>query len=295
MLGSRSHADSAVLPERAHRNFIKSTLKMRHNTKSWVAFREAGLYLLQYYCLHRMLAFLDSVLALDDGEYAKIAMLDCIVDAGSTGTNNWFSKLSELLTHVHGGTLPVDALPTDGAVNVDKCLNLWRKHQHTTVWGNLSTDPHTAPGDDVTLCTYHAWFAEQIDAQYSHWRPASCIRATNIPYSQLISLIKLRSNSHNLDIERPRHARPRLPRSRRACGPWCRAHECNFMMNCIARWSAPIFPTPASGIRPCSELATGAGTDMRTLFTAEHLAAPMASFVHSFPTKTDEQPGTAIA
>jgi hypothetical protein len=67
---------------------------MRHNTKSWVAFCEAGLYPLQYYCLHRMLAFLDGVLALDDGEYAKIAMLDCIVDAGSTGTNNWFSKLS---------------------------------------------------------------------------------------------------------------------------------------------------------------------------------------------------------
>jgi hypothetical protein len=32
---------------------------------------------------------------------------------------------------------------------------------------------------------------------------------------------------------------------------------------------------------------------MRTLFTAEHLAAPMASFVHSFPARTDEQPGTA--
>jgi hypothetical protein len=26
-----------------------------------------------------------------------------------------------------------------------------------------------------------------------------------------------------------------------------------------------------------------------------HLAAPMASFVHSFPARTDEQPGTAIA
>jgi hypothetical protein len=26
---------------------------------------------------------------------------------------------------------------------------------------------------------------------------------------------------------------------------------------------------------------------MRTLFTAEHLAAPMASFVHSCPAKTD--------
>jgi hypothetical protein len=41
-------------------------------------FRKPGLYPLQYYCdncLHRMLAFLDSsVLALDDGEYAKIAM-----------------------------------------------------------------------------------------------------------------------------------------------------------------------------------------------------------------------------
>jgi hypothetical protein len=66
------------------------------------------------------------LLALDDGEYAnqespKIAMLDCIVDAGSTGTNNWISKLSELLTHVHGGTLHVDALHYSmyGYVNVD--------------------------------------------------------------------------------------------------------------------------------------------------------------------------------
>jgi hypothetical protein len=231
-----------------------------------------------------MLAFLDSVLALDDGEYAKIAMLDCIVDAGSSGTNNWFSKLSELLTHVHGGTLPVDALHTDGSVNVDKCLNLWRKHQHTTVWGNLSTDPRTAPGDDVTLCTYHAWFAEPIDLQHSHWRPASCIRATNIPYSQLISLIKLRTNSHHLDIERLRHARPRVPRSRRAC-PWCRAPnalhdelhctlECPHLSNTRLRYPA-LFG------------ADQVGTDMRTLFTAEHLAAPLASFVHSFPAKTD--------
>jgi hypothetical protein len=47
-----------------------------------------------------MLALLDVVLALDDGEYAKIAIvLDCIVDAGSRGTNTvtWFSKLSALL------------------------------------------------------------------------------------------------------------------------------------------------------------------------------------------------------
>jgi hypothetical protein len=77
MLGSRLPAVSAVFPERVHRNFVKFTLTMRHNTKSWVAFLEAGLYPLQYYCMHStMLAFLDSVLALDDdGEYdAKIAM-----------------------------------------------------------------------------------------------------------------------------------------------------------------------------------------------------------------------------
>jgi hypothetical protein len=131
------------------------------------------------------------------------------------------------------------------------------------------------PGDDVTLCTYHAWFAEPIDLQHSHWRPASCIRTTNIPYSQLISLIKLGTNSHHLDIERLRHARPRVPRSRRAC-PWCRTPnalhdelhctlECPHLSNTRLR-----YPTLFG--------AGQVGTDMRTLFTAEHLAAPMASF-----------------
>ena len=82
-----------------------------------------------------MLAFLDGVLALDDGEYAKMAMLDCIDDARSTGVNNWYNKLSKLLTHVNGGTMPVDALHADGTVDVDRCLGLWRKHQHNTVCG----------------------------------------------------------------------------------------------------------------------------------------------------------------
>jgi hypothetical protein len=153
MLGTGSLADSVVLPEKVHRNFIKFTLKMRHNTKSWVAFREAGMYPLQHSCLHRMLAFLDRVLALNDGEYVKMAMLDCIADARSDGTINWFSKLSKLLTHVNGGTLPVHALHSDGYVDVDKCLALWRKHQHTFVWGNLSADPRTAPSENVSMFT----------------------------------------------------------------------------------------------------------------------------------------------
>jgi hypothetical protein len=65
------------LSVRVHRNFIKFTIKMHHNTKSWVAFREAGrlYYPLQYYCLLRMLALLDSVLALDDG--ANMPRLPC--------------------------------------------------------------------------------------------------------------------------------------------------------------------------------------------------------------------------
>jgi hypothetical protein len=51
-------------------------------------------------------------------------MLDCIVDAGSHGLTRTTgsARVSELLTHVHGGTLPVDTLHTDGPVNVDKCM-----------------------------------------------------------------------------------------------------------------------------------------------------------------------------
>jgi hypothetical protein len=57
---------------------------------------------------------------------------------------------------------------------------------------------------------------------------------------------------------------------------------------------APIFPTTRLRY-PALFGADPVGTDMRTLFTAEHLAAPLASFVHSFLAKTDEQPSTAIA
>jgi hypothetical protein len=51
--------------------------------------------------------------------------------------------------------------------------------------------------------------------------------------------------------------------------------------------------SPLPPIRPSSELDRRV-LDMRTMFTAEHLAAPLASFVHSFPAMTDDQPGTAI-
>jgi hypothetical protein len=284
MLRCMTPAESTAPLEKVHRNAIKFTLKMRSRTKAWVAFREAGMYPLQYTCLHRMLAFLDAVLDLDDGEYVKIAMLDCIADAQIAGVKNWFSKLRKLLTHVNGGTAPTDALQPDGVVDVDMCLTLWRRHHHTTVWGNLAADPRTAPSKDVSLACYSAWFAVPFDGTDQCWRPAPCITADNIPYSHLISLIKLRTNSHSLNIEMLRHARPRVPRSSRTC-PWCRTpgalhderhcvFECPHLAPLRLRYPGLFGPGTES-------------RDMRMLFTDERLVAPLASFVHRWPDDTD--------
>ena len=288
-LGSTAPADSTVLPEQVHRNFVKFALKMRSKTKAWVAFREAGMYPLQYSCMHRMLAFLDSVLALDDGEYAKIAMLDCIADARSAGVSNWFSKLSKLLTHVHDGTPQADVLGPDGTVDVDNCLMLWRRYYHTSIWRNLHNDPRTAPSENVSLVTYHRWFASNLPEDDSHWRPAPCITADNIPCSQLISLLKLRTNSHHLNIERLRHTRPRVPRSRRAC-PWCHTPDSmHDELHCVfecphlshTRLQYPALPFGSDG--------RVQDADMRKVFTAENLVAPLASFVHSIPAIASEE------
>jgi hypothetical protein len=109
----------------------------------------------------------DSALALDVCEYAKNAMLDCVANTGA-GVNNWFSKLSNLLRNVHGGTMPEHAMRIDGSVDVQRCLELRRKYHHTIVWGNLSTDPRKAPRDNVTMCTYHYWFGTDLTDE-DHW------------------------------------------------------------------------------------------------------------------------------
>ena len=257
-----------------------------------------------------MLTFLEAVLDLDDGAYVKAAMLDCIADARIAGVENWFSKLSGLLAHVNGGVVPADALHPDGAVNVEECLGLWRRYHHSTVWGNLAVDPRTAPSKGVALVTYNAWFSSSARNVHSvhgtgasaggpeadlgdvHWRPAPCITADNIPHNHLISLIKLRTNSHGLNIEMLRHTRPRVPRASRTC-PWCHTpgalhDELHCVLECphIAhvRRRYPIL------------FGSGVGThvDMRTLFTDETLVAPLASFVHNMmETSVDEQHGIA--
>ena len=249
-----------------------------------------------------MLAFLEAVLDLDDGEYAKVAMLDCIADARIAGVDNWFSKLSSLLAHVNGGVVPAEAMHPDGAVNVDDCLALWRRYHHDTVWGNLAGDPRTAPSKGVALVTYHTWFSGSCCNAHgegghvehmgdAHWRPAPCITADNIPYSHLVSLIKLRTNSHGLNIEMLRHARPRVPRASRTC-PWCHTpgalhDELHCVLEC----------PHISQARRRYPILFGAGVaarDMRTLFTDETLVAPLASFVHNLlDTSVDEFHGIA--
>jgi hypothetical protein len=279
LLGCTDAALSPALPEQAHRDFVKFTLRMRSKTKAWVAFREAGMYPLQYTCLNRMLTFLDNVLAMDDGEFAKVAMLDCIAQAAA-GARNWFSSVVKLLSHCNGGSLPTHALQTTGHVHVEECLRIWRKHQYATVWGNLHADPRTAPSDNVTLCVYHSYFGTDLPANGDTWSCAPCISSDYIPYHHLISLINLRTNSHNMNIERLRHVRPRVPRAARTC-PWCSTQGAKVQdeLHCVLEcphFSQTRLQYPA--------LFPGTGwsdSDMRRLFVDGALARPLASFAFS--------------
>jgi hypothetical protein len=273
------------MPEMVHRNFVKFTLRMRSKTKAWVAFREAGMFPLQYTCMHRMLTFLDSVMGMADGEYTKVAMMDCIARANA-GSRNWFSHLRGLLNQCAGGIVPSSAMHPDGTVvNVQECLRIWRQHHYNTVWGNLHPNPRTAPSDNITLCTYHAYFATPLPEGGDAWTCAPCIAANNIPYHHLISLINMRTNSHNLNIERMRHLRPRVPRAARAC-PWCRApgvvqDELHCILEC-SHFSHKRLQYPrlfGPGI---------AAPDMRMLFSDRGLTGPLASFVHTVLGTTHE-------
>ena len=141
-------------------------------------------------------------------------MQDCVIDAGR-GRTNWASKLNKLVKHVSRGANVL--YPINGSVDVDRCLSSWRKHYHTVVWRGLAPDPRTAPSTNVTLCCYHAYFGSALPADDNHWEPAPCITAHSVPYSHLMSLVKFRTNSHDLAIDRLRRARPRVLRADRLC------------------------------------------------------------------------------
>jgi hypothetical protein len=130
----------------------------------------------------------------------------------------------------------------------------------------------------VWLLAYrNRYFAAVLPEDAGLWACAPCIAAANIPYHQLISLISLRTNSHNQNIERMRHARPRVPRAHRLY-PWRRASgkvqdELHCILECphVAHLRLQY---------PLLFGAEAADPDMRALFTDETLSCALASFVH---------------
>jgi hypothetical protein len=106
--------------------------------------------------------------------------------------------------------------------------------------------------------------------------------------------IKLRTNSHHLaTLNDCVTLRPEFPDHAERVPGATPLVLCTMTIALHVRVS-PSFqhPPPVSG-RPLWSWGRRV-TDMRTMFTAVHLAAPLASFVHSFPAMTDDQPGTAI-
>jgi hypothetical protein len=274
-------AYSENVAETVHRNFIKFAVRVRRCTKAWIAYRETGTYPLQYACLQRMLAFTDRVLALGDGEYVKLAMQDSIADA-QKGRANWASKVNKLVKHISAGASPHVLHSANACVDIDHCLSSWRKHYHTAIWRGLAPDPRTAPSMNVTLCCYHAYFAYDLPVDDAHWAPSPCITAHNIPYSHLMSLLRLRTNSHDLAIDRLRRTRPRVPRANRLC-TWCNVHaavqdERHCVMECPSLNQFRMQFTRIFQLH----------NSMHEIFTDPDIIGPLASFVHNHITASSQ-------
>jgi hypothetical protein len=118
----------------------------------------------------------------------KLLCSDCIADEAAGVRTNWYSALQDLLSKVfwgqmiHSSTIDV----ATGQVEIDMCMTRWRDFYGTALcglggWRWTATHP-AAPTDGVTRCTYLAWFASDLPTDGSHWKPAPCITAPNIPY-----------------------------------------------------------------------------------------------------------------
>ena len=271
--------------EQVHRNFVRYVLRVSRNTPAWIVYREAGLYPIQHNCLQKMLSFLRRILHLDDREYAKLAMLECIADSAVRGgRTNWYSTLQSLLAARVSHAVFDDSSTIDvaaGRVEVDMCMAKWREYYHTSIWGGLAGDPRTAPSEKVTLCTYHAWFASDLPIDGIHWSCAPCITAPNVLYPHLINLIKFRTSNHKLAIQRLRQTYPRVPRALRTCslcGTGAVQDECHMLFDC---------PHLALARLQYSGLFGGPHLGVKDTCTDPSIAAAIASFVHHHCTITD--------
>jgi hypothetical protein len=275
-------ADSSNLAvEQVHRNFLRYVLRLSRNTSAWIGYRESGMYPVQHNCLRKMLSFLSRILQLDDREYAKLAMLECIADTTMRGVRmNWYFTLQQMLARVSQGVFddPSTIDVAAGRVEVDLCMIRWREYYYTKVWGGLAADPRTAPSSKVTLCTYHSWFAADLPADGAHWRCAPCITAPTISYPHLIELIKFRTSNHKLAIQRLRRAHvPRASRVCTLCGSGAVQDECHILFDCPHLTHARL---------QYGTLFDGPG-EMRAACTDPGLAAALASFVHQHCVITD--------
>jgi hypothetical protein len=270
--------------EQVHRNFLRHALRVRRSTSVWTLYREAGLYPVQHACLQQMLTFLRRVLELNSREYVRLAMLECIDDAsigGPVPMDNWYSKLQSLLALVSHGVFNDPAAIDVGAgcVDVDLCMTRWRSYYHNSAWRGLSSNPRTAPSEGATRCTYHTWFATDLPADGAHWSCAPCITAPYVPYAHLISLIRLRTGSHNLEVQRLRQVHPRVPRALRTC-PLCNSgsvqDEHHMLFDCPHLTQA----------RQQYDTLFHANQGINSMTTSPLLTSMLASFVHHHCTIT---------
>ena len=90
-------------------------------------------------------------------------------------------------------------------------------------WEGLPTEPRTADTSKIRLTTYQNWFAvpQQIEGQkekgYPEGMPGYIKHTSDIPFAQVIQLMRLRTGAHHLRVETERWKKPRLPRSQRVC------------------------------------------------------------------------------
>ncbi len=287
-LGTTDPAHSGLEVEQVHRNFLRHTLGMRRNTKAWVAFRESGTYPIQHACLARMLRFAESILDLPATDVSHQAFLECAACMHPTGDirGTWARTLTSLVEHVCPSGTPVSALIDlpHGHVDVDACMCAWRTYYHDCVWGALAMDPRSGPSDGATLCTYHNWFAHDLPANGEHWHMASCLDVLRIPPHHLTSLLRLRTGSHDLAIQRLRQVATggqRVGRGARVChccAPPAEGRppvqdELHCVLECASLCSARSSYAGLFG-------APAALPSMRSLFTQRHTCRALASFVH---------------
>jgi hypothetical protein len=291
-------AVSGLEAEQVHRNFVRHTLGMRHSSKAWIAFREAGMYPLQHTCLGRMLKFVENILALPTVDVCRQAMLDCIEWCQRSDTDlrgAWIRQLVALIAHVCPADTPLLELIDLPRLHldIDACMAAWRAHHHDAAWGGLAADPRTAPSANVTMCTYHRWFAMDLPVAGEHWLMPPHLTTPRVPWHHAMSVSRLRTGCHELAVQRLRiaavpHGGQRVPRHQRYCfccepaAPGVARpvqDELHCVMECTSLQAARAsYPSLFAAHNNAQQAVH---STLRSMFTVPGHVRALASFVHT--------------